>query len=80
MIAAIMGKEGGLIGLMDLRETKRDHPGSVCANRREQPISQTTAKSIAEETAENNPQEESLKNAPRYAARATRPTFQHGFL
>ena len=46
---------------MDSRETKRTVPVPSAPTDGEQPISQTTAKSIAEETAENNPQEESLE-------------------
>ena len=67
MIAAIMGG----------RETKRTVPVPSAPTDGEQPISQTTAKSIAEETAENNPQEESLEEMLRDMRRMSDPAYLH---
>ena len=47
--------------MMDSRETKRTVPVPSVGADGEQPISQTTTPSIAEETTENNPQEKSLE-------------------
>ena len=46
---------------MDSRETKRTVPVPSVGADGEQPNSQTTTQSIAEETAENNPQEKDLE-------------------
>ena len=60
---------------MDSRETKRTVPVPSAPTDGEQPISQTTAKSIAEETAENNPQEESLEEMLRDMRRMRDPAY-----
>ena len=62
---------------MDSRETKRTVPVPSAPTDGEQPISQTTAKSIAEETAENNPQEESLEEMLRDMRRMNDPAYLH---
>ena len=62
---------------MDSRETKRTVPVQSAPTDGEQPISQTTAKSIAEETAENNPQEESLEEMLRDMRRKSDPAYLH---
>ena len=62
---------------MDSRETKRTVPVPSAPTDGEQPISQTTAKSIAEETAENNPQEESLEEMLRDMRRMSDPAYLH---
>ena len=62
---------------MDSRETKRTVPVPSVGADGEQPISQTTAKSIAEETAENNPQEESLEEMLRDMRRMSDPAYLH---
>ena len=51
---------------MDSRETKRTVPVPSAPTDGEQPNSQTTTQSIAEETAENNPQEKNLDNHNRW--------------
>ena len=62
---------------MDSRETKRTVPVPSVGADGEQPISQTTTKSIAEETAENNPQEESLEEMLRDMRRMSDPAYLH---
>ena len=62
---------------MDSRETKRTVPVPSVGADGEQPISQTTIKSIAEETAENNPQEESLEEMLRDMRRMSDSAYLH---
>ena len=62
---------------MDSRETKRTVPVPSAPTDGEQPISQTTAKSIAEETAENNPQEKDLEEMLRDMRRMNDPAYLH---
>ena len=65
---------------MDSRETKRTVPVPSVGADGEQPNSQTTTQSIAEETAENNPQEERFRgNAPGYAAHERPSLPPHSF-
>ena len=62
---------------MDSRETKRTVPVPSVGADEEQPISKTTTQSIAEETAENNPQEESLEEMLRDMRRMSDPAYLH---
>ena len=62
---------------MDSRETKRTVPVPSVGADGEQPISQTTAKSIADETAENNPQEKDLEEMLRDMRRMNDPAYLH---
>ena len=60
---------------MDSRETKRTVPVPSVGADGEQPISQTTTPSIAEETTENNPQEKSLEERLLEMRRMTDPAY-----
>ena len=62
---------------MDSRETKRTVPVPSAPTDGEQPISKTTTQSIAEETAENNPQEEGLEEMLRDMRRMSDPAYLH---
>jgi len=62
---------------MDSRETKRTVPVPSAPTDGEQPNSQTTTQSIAEETAENNPQEEDLEKMLRDMRRMSDPAYLH---
>ena len=62
---------------MDSRETKRTVPVPSVGADGEQPISQTTTPSIAEETTENNPQEKSLEERLLEMRRMTDPAYLH---
>lgn len=62
---------------MDSRETKRTVPVPSVGADGEQPISQTTTQSIAEEAAENNPQEEDLEKMLRDMRRMSDPAYLH---
>lgn len=63
--------------MMDSRETKRTVPVPSAPTDGEQPNSQTTTQSIAEETAENNPQEEDLEKMLRDMRRMSDPAYLH---
>ena len=63
--------------MMDSRETKRTVPVPSVGADGEQPISKTTTQSIAEETAENNPQEEDLEKMLRDMRRMSDPAYLH---
>ena len=60
---------------MDSRETKRTVPVPSVGADGEQPISQTTTPSIAEETTENNPLEKSLEERLLEMRRMTDPAY-----
>ena len=62
---------------MDSRETKRTVPVPSAPTDGEQPMSKTTTQSIAEETAENNPQEEGLEEMLRDMRRMSDPAYLH---
>ena len=62
---------------MDSRETKRTVPVPSVGADGEQPNSQTTTQSIAEETAENNPQEKDLEEMLRDMRRMNDPAYLH---
>ena len=62
---------------MDSRETKRTVPVPSVGADGEQPISQTTTPSIAEETTENNPQDESMEDILRELQRTSDPAYLH---
>mgnify|MGYP000813747636 CR=1 FL=1 len=62
---------------MDSRETKRTVPVPSVGADGEQPNSQTTTQSIAEETAENNPQEKDLEEMLRDMRRKSDPAYLH---
>ena len=62
---------------MDSRETKSTVPVPSAPTDGEQPISKTTTQSIAEETAENNPQEEGLEEMLRDMRRMSDPAYLH---
>ena len=62
---------------MDSRETKRTVPVPSAPTDGEQPNSQTTIQSIAEETAENNPQEKNLEERLREMQRMSDPAYLH---
>ena len=61
--------------MMDSREAKRTVPVPSVGADGEQPNSQTTTQSIAEETAENNPQEEDLEKMLRDMRRMSDPAY-----
>ena len=63
--------------MMDSREMKRTVPVPSVGADGEQPNSQTTIQSIAEETAENNPQEEDLEKMLRDMRRMSDPAYLH---
>ena len=60
---------------MDSRETKRTVPVPSAPTDGEQPISQTTAKSIAEDTTENNPPEKNYAELLRKMQRMNDPAY-----
>ena len=62
---------------MDSKETKRTVPVPSVGADGEQPNSQTTTQSIAEETAENNPQEKDLEEMLRDMRRMNDPAYLH---
>src|SRR5574344_2066694 len=62
---------------MDSRETKRTVPVPSVGADGEQPKSQTTTQSIAEETAENNPQEKDVVEMLRDMRRMNDPAYLH---
>mgnify|MGYP000016566839 FL=1 len=62
---------------MDSRETKRTVPVPSVGADGEQPISQTTTPSIAEEMAENNPQEKNYREMLRQMQRMSDPAYLH---
>ena len=62
---------------MDSRETKRTVPVPSVGADGEQPNSQTPSQSIAEETAENNPQEKDLEEMLRDMRRMNDPAYLH---
>lgn len=62
---------------MDSKETKRTVPIPSVGADGEQPISQTTTPSIAEEPAENNPQEKSLEERLLEMQRMSDPAYLH---
>ena len=62
---------------MDSRETKRTVPVPSVGADGEQPISKTTTQSIAEETAENNPPEQSLEERILEIQRMSDPAYLH---
>ena len=62
---------------MDSQETKRTVPVPSAPTDGEQPISQTTTQSIAEETAENNPQEKNYREMLRKMQRMSDPAYLH---
>ena len=63
--------------MMNSRETKRTVPVPSVGADGEQPNSQTTTQSIAEETAENNPQEKDLEEMLRDMRRMNDPAYLH---
>ena len=62
---------------MDSQETKRTVPVPSVGADGEQPIPQTTTPSIAEELAENNPQEKSLEERLLEMQRMSDPAYLH---
>ena len=62
---------------MDSKETKRTVPVPSVGADGEQPISQTTTPSIAEEMAENNPQEKNYREMLRQMQRMSDPAYLH---
>ena len=62
---------------MDSRETKRTVPVPSVGADGEQPISQTTTPSIAEEPAENKSQDESMEDILRELQRTSDPAYLH---
>ena len=62
---------------MDSKETKRTVPVPSVGADGEQPISQTTTPSIAEEMAKNNPQEKNYREMLRQMQRMSDPAYLH---